>query len=88
MLILEGANKFKINKAMFKHCMKSNANVVVVQVQDILGLSNIARINMPGISSEHNWAWKLTSFDQLRKNIKYFAKFAHPTCKNTKNIIQ
>ena len=74
MLILEGANKFKINKAMIKHCMKSNANVVVVQVQDILGLSNIARINMPGISSEHNWSWKLTSFDQLRKNIKYFAK--------------
>ena len=74
MLILEGANKFKINKAMIKHCMKSNANVVVIQVQDILGLSNIARINMPGISSEHNWSWKLTSFDQLRKNIKYFAK--------------
>lgn len=74
MLILEGCYKRKINKAMIKHCMKSKAKIIVITVQDILGLDNTARINTPGISSEYNWAWKLTSFDQFRKNIKYFAK--------------
>ena len=74
MLLKEGIGKRKINKAMIKHCMKTKAKIVVISVQDILGLDNVARINTPGISSEHNWAWKLTSFDHFKKNIKYFAK--------------
>jgi 4-alpha-glucanotransferase len=40
--------------------MTSRSNLVVMQVQDILGLGNEARFNYPGTVQPTNWSWKLT----------------------------
>ena len=34
-------------------------------IQDIIGLDDSARINLPGTSSENNWSWKLVSFKEF-----------------------
>jgi 4-alpha-glucanotransferase len=37
----------------------SKAFLAVVPVQDVLGLGNAARMNLPGTKSEKNWSWRL-----------------------------
>ncbi|EMZ42528.1 4-alpha-glucanotransferase [Atopobium minutum] len=41
----------------------SNASLVIVQLQDVLGLDDTHRMNIPG-STQHNWQW-VCSWDQL-----------------------
>jgi len=43
---------------MIRLVWRSRARMAVAPVQDVLGLGNEARMNMPG-SSEGNWAWRL-----------------------------
>ena len=43
---------------------------MIVTVQDILGLDENSRINLPGHEYEDNWAFKLKDFDSLKSNIK------------------
>ncbi|WP_026084536.1 MULTISPECIES: bifunctional glycogen debranching protein GlgX/4-alpha-glucanotransferase [Pelosinus] len=38
---------------------KANADTAIVPLQDILGLSGIARMNLPGTAGGSNWAWRL-----------------------------
>ncbi len=38
---------------------KTNADTAIVPLQDILGLSGIARMNLPGTAGGSNWAWRL-----------------------------
>ena len=60
----------KINVAMIKYALKSNARYVIIPVQDILGLGEEARINIPGDENgERNWTWKLMDFEDLKKKI-------------------
>lgn len=46
-----------------KTIFKSSANLVIVQLQDYLGLDNDARMNEPGLVG-NNWKWRVQS-DQL-----------------------
>ena len=52
--------------------MKCKAKMVVITVQDILGLDDSARMNLPGTNSQNNWSWKLINFDDFRERIKDF----------------
>ena len=47
--------------------IQSEANTVIFPVQDILGLPQEDRMNMPGIA-ENNWQWRVSK-DQLNDNI-------------------
>ena len=47
--------------------MQSKANTVIFPVQDILGLDQNDRMNIPGIAQD-NWQWRLLK-DQLADNI-------------------
>lgn len=60
----------KINVAIIRYCLKSVAKLMIVTVQDILGLDENSRINLPGHEYEDNWAFKLKDFDSLKSNIK------------------
>ena len=40
------------------HCLKSRANVVMMQLQDVLGLGDGARMNKPGVAGGENWTWQ------------------------------
>ncbi len=61
-----------INISMIKYALKSNAKIVMIPVQDILGLDEDARINLPGHEFDDNWSWKLDDFDDLKEKIKEY----------------
>ena len=52
--------------------MKCKAKIAIITVQDILGLDDSARINVPGTFSDTNWSWKLIDFADLKEKIKNF----------------
>lgn len=62
-----------INIGIIQYCLKCKAKIAIITVQDILGLDDSARINVPGTDSPLNWSWKLTGFDELKERIKDFA---------------
>ena len=59
-----------VNIGIMQYCMKCKAKMVIITVQDILGLDDDARINVPGIDSDKNWSWKLKDFKDFRERIK------------------
>lgn len=45
--------------AMIGLTMSSRANLAIVQAQDVLGLGEDARMNVPGVEGGANWRWRL-----------------------------
>ena len=70
----EKCGDFKIHKAIMKYCMKSKAKIVILPLQDVLGLDENARINVPGKMLKENWSWRLKSFKEVEKEVEYFGK--------------
>ena len=61
-----------INIGMMQYFKKCKSKIDIFTVQDILGLDDSCRINLPGVERPENWSWKLRDFEDLRKEIKYF----------------
>jgi len=57
----------KIHRELIRLAMMSVANMVIIPMQDILGLGEKARMNLPA-SSRGNWEWRVTQ-DQLSPTI-------------------
>jgi 4-alpha-glucanotransferase len=49
-----------IHRDMIRALMESVAQTVIVPIQDILGLGNDSRMNLPGTEGK-NWQWRLTT---------------------------
>ena len=45
--------------SLIRMAFGSRAAVAILPVQDVLGLDNSARMNMPGTTGKHNWTWRL-----------------------------
>ena len=60
---------------MIREAMKSVANLAIFPMQDILGLTSQARMNVPGTASG-NWQWRL---EQNALTKKLAAKLSHAT---------
>ena len=52
---------------MIRLAMRSVGNTVIIPMQDILGLDEKARMNMPSVA-EGNWTWRLAD-GQLTKDL-------------------
>ena len=61
-----------INLGIIQYCMKCKAKIVILTVQDMLGLDDSARINVPGVDIEENWSWKLMDFEDIKERIGDF----------------
>lgn len=61
-----------INIGIMQYIMKCKAKIAIITVQDILGLDDSSRINVPGTLSDKNWSWKLKNFEELKERIKDF----------------
>ena len=59
----------QINVSIIRYALKSNAKYVIIPVQDILGLDENARINVPGHELEGNWSWEMIDFIDFKKKI-------------------
>ena len=54
--------------------MKTNANLFISPIQDILSLDDSSRLNRPG-TIKNNWKWKLDqSLDEIEENIRIFSE--------------
>ena len=65
-------NDININIGMMEYLSRCKANIAVINVQDVLGLDDSARINVPGTKNDSNWSWKLINFNDFKNEIKYF----------------
>ncbi len=54
-----GAGRRRIHRALIRLAYTSVAELAIVPVQDVLGLSTEARMNKPAVA-EGNWAWRLS----------------------------
>ncbi len=61
-----------VNIGFMQYCMKCKARIAIFTVQDILGLDDSARINVPGVDIPENWSWKLIDFNDFKERIKDF----------------
>ena len=61
-----------INYGVIEYCFKSKSKIVMVTVQDIIGLDDSSRINVPGVTDSKNWTWKLEDFYEFEQKIKKF----------------
>ena len=59
----------EVNWAMIEYSLESKALLVMVPIQDLLGLLSEGRMNTPGTVSNQNWSWRMVSND-LRDSIK------------------
>ena len=49
----------QLNWELIKLAMSSRANLAIIAMQDILGLGQHARMNLPGSIAKENWTWRL-----------------------------
>ena len=64
----------EINLSMIKYCLESVADYAIFPVQDIMGLDENSRINLPGHEFDNNWSWELINFNDFRKGMEKFRK--------------
>lgn len=58
----------EINWLLIETALKSNADLAIVPLQDLLGLGHSARMNDPSVIP-NNWRWKYASSDLLTEEI-------------------
>lgn len=61
-----------INYGLIEYCFKSKSKIVMATVQDIIGLDDSARINVPGTENLKNWTWKLEDFSEFEEKIQKY----------------
>jgi 4-alpha-glucanotransferase len=69
-LVNNECNSPYINDALMEYCFKSSARVVMLPIQEVIGLGPEARLNRPGIIADSNWSWKLIDFDAFKETIE------------------
>ena len=65
----------KINKAMIRELYKSPAGLAIVPMQDIIGLDDSARMNIPSTIGG-NWKWRAQKKHFTDKNAAYMKDLA------------
>lgn len=69
-----------LNKAMIKTLYASGAGLVIVPMQDILGLGTSARMNMPSTLGG-NWKWRMTDKQLRSKDSEWLAEISQTYCR-------
>ncbi len=60
------------NEQMIQYTLDSIASLAVIPTQDLLGLDDKARMNVPGTIGSPNWEWKLKDFEALKEAMVQF----------------
>jgi 4-alpha-glucanotransferase len=67
---LGGCSGAEVREAFMRLAMSLSARVCIVQMQDVMGLGDEARMNRPGILDWSNWSWRLREIpDQLAPSV-------------------
>jgi len=71
--------KFSENPAwsLIKIGMKTNANLFIAPIQDILSLNDSSRLNIPG-TTKNNWKWKINRpLEEIEQDIRRFSELGN-----------
>ena len=60
--IIDKNSKY-IHLEIIQYCMETEYPLVIIPLQDLMGLQSDCRMNEPGTLSESNWRWKCNSDD-------------------------
>lgn len=60
-----GYDNRSFNELVIRYCLDSDAKIVIIPVQDVLGLGKEGRINTPGTLGTPNWEWKLKNLNDF-----------------------
>ncbi len=52
---------------LLEMAFKTNAEIVMIPLQDFLGLDSSARINAPGTIGKQNWTWRIESLEDFSR---------------------
>ena len=64
--------------------MKTDANLFIAPIQDILSLDDSSRLNIPG-TTKNNWKWKLNRpLEEIEDNIAIFSELGNKFGRTTK----
>ena len=63
----------KISQELIRLAMSSVSNLVIIAMQDILGLDERSRMNLPG-SIKGNWSWRLGPVQLTVRQVRNLAK--------------
>lgn len=69
-----GYDTGSISHRFIRYTLDNIADTAIIPVQDILGLGNEGRLNIPGTLGSPNWEWKLDSLDKLEKQAEFLAE--------------
>ena len=64
-----------ISRRFVRLTLDSIADMAILPLQDLINLSDEARINTPGTLGSPNWEWKLNSFSKFKKEICNIKEF-------------
>ena len=67
----------KLPLAMMRLVLQCSANLVVIPMQDWLGLGSTARINTPSTISRNNWSWRLGRDTEYARLAGHIARMAY-----------
>ncbi len=70
-----GSDGLQIQWDMIIAISNSEANTVIISMQDVLGLSGVDRMNLPG-QQDGNWEWRFTWDQVLPKQTRALAKIS------------
>lgn len=75
-----GTDLEHLRPAMIRAMLMSVSRTVILQMQDVLGLDDTARMNLPGTVGAHNWSWRMTepadakTADDLAEAVKIYGR--------------
>lgn len=73
-LIGKGLEFTDIARTLVEYTLSLAADYAIIPIQDLLCLSDKARMNKPGIIDDINWTWRLSSFASFAKEIARIRK--------------
>ena len=65
-----GYKEATIDRKWIHYCLDTKADTVIFPAQDLLCLTDKARINTPGTVGDPNWKWRLNQLDDLHQVLK------------------
>lgn len=66
-LISKNQKNINISELFFRYAISSKADYAIFPVQDIVGLSDEARINTPGTINNENWSYRFNSMKKFKE---------------------
>ena len=74
----------KVHLKLIERLLNCRSNLVIFQIQDLLGLDDKAKTNTPGTTSG-NWIWKLSqkNTNELSRMKDYLSSIIYGACRNS-----